>query len=282
MRIRYRAAERPSGLPPVRESVLDQPQHSPISRFLDRLLLRSALTPDEQRAILSLAGETQRVAARRDIVSPDEVVTSACLVARGLVARYDQMLDGRRQITSFYIPGDMCDLHSVVVPKASWSITAISAVTVVRVPHRQLRELCVRYPAIALAFWRDGTVDASVFAKWVGNLGRKNAKARIAHVMCEMGMRMEAAGLAEQTSYDLPATQEQLGDATGLTPVHVNRTLQEIRGDGLLSFRDGRVEIREWDALVDLAEFDSGYLLLEGPQHRIIPPNAVAESAAAE
>jgi len=264
------------------ESALDQPQNSPISRFLDRLLLRSALTPDEQRAILSLVGETQRVAARRDIVSPDEVVTSACLVVRGLVARYDQMLDGRRQITSFYIPGDMCDLHSVVAPKASWSITAISPATVVRVPHRQLRELCVRYPAIALAFWRDGTVDASVFAKWVGNLGRKNAKARIAHVMCEMGLRMEAAGLGERTSYDLPATQEQLGDATGLTPVHVNRTLQEIRGQGLLTFRDGRVEIRDWDALAHLAEFDPGYLLLEGPPHRIIPTDVVAEPAAAE
>jgi CRP-like cAMP-binding protein len=250
---------------------LDQPQHSPISRFLDRLLLRSALTPDEQRAILSLVGETQRVAARRDIVSPDEVVTSACLVARGLVARYDQMLDGRRQITSFYIPGDMCDLHSVVAPKASWSITAVSPATIIRISHNELRELCIRSPAIGLAFWRDGTADASVFAKWVGNLGRKNAKARIAHVMCEMGMRTEAAGLGTRTSFELRATQEQLGEATGLTPVHVNRTLQEIRGQGLLTFRNGQVEISDWDALTSLAEFCPDYLMLEGPPHRVMP-----------
>jgi len=259
---------------------LESPERSAVALFLKRLLLRSALSPDEQRAVLGLTGEQQRVATHMDIVSPGETVETACLVARGLVARYDQMLDGQRQITSFYIPGDMCDLHSVVVPKASWSITAVSSVHVVRVPHRQLRELCIRYPALAIAFWRDGTVDASVFAKWVGNLGRKNAKARIAHVMCEMGLRMEAAGLGTRTSFELPVTQEQLAEATGITAVHVNRTLQEIRGDGLLSFRGGRVEISDWDALARVAEFEPGYLMLEGPPQRLAPPAAASQAAA--
>ena len=261
---------------------MNQPPPSPIPLFLKRLLLRSALTPEEQAAVSALTGEIQRVAAHLDIVRPGETVESACLVARGLVARYDQMADGQRQITSFYIAGDMCDLHSVVAPKASWSITAISPVAIVRIPHRQLRDLCIRYPAIALAFWRDGTVDASIFAKWVGNLGRKDAKARIAHVMCEMGMRMEAAGLGTRTSYDLPLTQEQLGDATGLTPVHVNRTLQTIRGMGMLKFGSGRVEIPDWEALADLAEFDPVFLMLEGPPRREISLGAQRETAAAE
>jgi CRP-like cAMP-binding protein len=138
-----------------------------------------------------------------------------------------------------------------------------------RVPHEQLRELCLTYPAVAVAFWRDGTVDASVFAKWVGNLGRKNAKARIAHLFCEMAVRSESAGLGTRTSFELHATQEQLGDAAGLTPVHVNRTLQEIRGEGLLMFKNGRVDIVDWDTLVSVAEFDPGYLMLGGPPHRI-------------
>jgi len=253
------------------ESILQQPNDYAISLFLKRLLIRSALTGEEQRAILSLTGETQRFGTHFDIVLPGHTVEGACLVAKGLVARYDQMLDGQRQITSFYIPGDMCDLHSVVAPKASWSITAVSPVTIVRVPHRQLIDRCIHYPGIAIGFWRDGTADASVFAKWVGNLGRKNAKARIAHVMCEMGMRNEAAGLGERTSYELPTTQEQLGEATGMTTVHVNRSLQEIRREGLLNFRSGRVEIHDWDALTHIAEFDPSYLMLDGPPHRVAP-----------
>jgi CRP-like cAMP-binding protein len=260
---------------------LDQPP-SPISLFLKRLLLRSALTAEEQGAICSLTGREDRVGAHLDIVRPGEMVDSACLVAKGLVARYDQMADGRRQITSFYIAGDMCDLHSVVAPKASWSITAVSPSVIVRIRHERLRDLCIRYPAIAMAFWRDGTVDASIFAKWVGNLGRKDAKARIAHVMCEMGLRMEAAGLGTRTAYDLPMTQEQLGEATALTPVHVNRTLQIIRGMELLRFGSGRVEIPDWEALADLAEFDPGFLIMDGPPRRVIPLGAQRESAAAE
>jgi CRP-like cAMP-binding protein len=251
--------------------MVDHPSHSPIGAFLQRLLRRSQLTADEQRAVLRLTGTQYRYAAHRDIVAPGEEVESACLVARGLVARYDQMLDGRRQVTAFYVPGDMADLHSVVSPKARWSITAISPATIVRIPHHQLRDLCAKFPAISLAFWRDGTADASIFAKWVGNLGRKDAKQRIAHLFCELGMRMEAAGLGTRSSFQLAATQEQLGEATGLTAVHVNRTLQEIRAAGLLSFRHGSVEIADWPALASLGEFDPAFLLLDGPERRILP-----------
>ena len=164
----------------------------------------------------------------------------------------------------------MCDLHSVVVPKASWSITAISAATIKLIAHAQLQDLCTRYPAIAMAFWRDGTVDASVFGKWVGNLGRKNAKARIAHIMCEMGMRNEAAGLGTRIRFELPATQEQLADAAGLTSVHVNRTLQDLRREGLLRFDRGRVEVPDWDQLASVAEFDPAFLMLDSPPQRLV------------
>lgn len=258
-------------LPPEnRRAIMTQPPDSPMSLFLKRLLRRSALTPVEQRAILALRGSKHSYRAHVDIVMPGEHVESACLVARGLVGRYDQRLDGKRQVTSFYVAGDMCDLHSVVAPMASWSITAVSDASVIRVPHHQLRELCVRYPAIALAFWRDGTADASIFAKWVGNLGRRSAKERVAHLFCEMGLRSEAAGLGTRLSFDLPATQEQIGEATGLTAVHVNRTLQQIRGKNLLSFSKGVVEIPSWDALVATAEFDPAYLMLDGPPQRVV------------
>jgi CRP-like cAMP-binding protein len=244
---------------------------APLARFLHRLRLRSVLTVEEQEALLSLAGETETYRANEDIVSPGERVTHACLIVRGLAGRFDQMLDGERQVTSFYISGDMCDLHSVVAPRASWSITALGPVTALLVPHRQLRELCIRYPGVAVAFWRDGTADASIFAKWVGNLGRKNAKARIGHIFCEMGMRSEAASLGRRTDYELSLTQRQLADAAGLTPIHVNRVLREIRSEGLLRFDDKQVIIPDWRALTLVAEFDPAYLLLDGPPHRVFP-----------
>lgn len=269
-------------LPPVNWSIaLRSTDQSQLARFLHRLELRSALTSMERDAILGLGGQTHRFPARVDVVSPGEKVDTACLVADGLAARFDQMRDGERQLTSFYIPGDMCDLHSVVFPKAAWSITAISPLVVQRVPHGQLRDLCIQFPAIAIAFWRDGTVDTSIFAKWVGNLGRKNAKSRIAHIFCEMGVRTQAAELGSKTSYRLPVTQEQLGDATGLTSVHVNRTLQEIRGEGLLTFGAGQVEIHDWAMLAAVADFDPAYLMLAEPPQRIAPEVRGGERMAA-
>jgi CRP-like cAMP-binding protein len=249
---------------------MDHPTAQTLSLFLQRLLRRSDLTGEEQRAVLGLTGSSHRYRPHEDIVRPGERVESACLVAKGLVARYDQRLDGRRQITSFYIPGDMCDLHSVVAPKASWSITAVSEATVIRVSHRQLGKLCIDDAALGLAFWRDCTVDASIFAKWVGNIGRKSAKERITHLFCEMGLRMETAGLGTRHAFELRATQEQLGEATGLTAVHVNRTLQEIRAQGLLTFDRGHVEIGDWHAVASIAEFDSAYLMLDAPPKRIV------------
>jgi CRP-like cAMP-binding protein len=244
---------------------------TPLGRFLHRLRLRSVLTPEEQQAVLALDCDTRHYRANEDIVSPGEHVEHACLVSRGLAGRFDQMLDGERQVTSFYLSGDMCDLHSVVAPRASWSITALGPVTAMLVPHRQLREICIRYPGVAIAFWRDGTADGSIFAKWVGNLGRKNARARIGHLFCEMGVRSEAAGLGSRSEFELPVTQRQLADAAGLTPVHVNRTLTAMRNKGLLRFENGHVAIPDWEALALVAEFDPAYLLLEGPPHRVFP-----------
>jgi CRP-like cAMP-binding protein len=239
-----------------------------VGQFLRRLSLRSRLSAEEQQVILSLDGRTEKYRAHQDIVSPGELVDAACLVADGLVGRFDQMRDGQRQLTSFYIAGDMCDLHSVVAPRASWSITAISNATTIRVPHADLQEVARRYPTIAMAFWRDDTVDASILAKWVGNLGRKSSIARVAHLFCEMAMRSEAGGLGTRTSFEFHATQEQLADATGITTVHLNRTLQEIRRQNLLTFISGRVNVLDWDGLASVAEFDPSYLLFDAAAHR--------------
>ena len=141
----------------------------------------------------------------------------------------------------------------------------------------QLRELCVKYPSIALAFWRDGTVDASVFAKWVGNLAvrARRSASRTCSAKWDCGWKLPEWEAAQ--SFELPVTQSQLGEATGLTAVHVNRTLQEIRSKGLLSFSQGRVEIPDWGSVAAVAEFDPAYLMLGGPPQRIVSSDAGGE-----
>ena len=236
-----------------------------IDAFLRRLLLRSVLTEEEQAAIRALPGEERCYDERRDIVVPGQVVDQACLVAEGLVARFDQMRDGRRQITAFHLPGDMCDLHSVPVPATGWGVVPCSAATIVRIRHSDLRSLVDRYPAIGMAFWRDTTTDASVLAKALANLAR-DARTRLAHLFCEIGMRLEIAGAGKRTDYRFLATQEVMADAVGLTSIHVNRVLRTLRMEGAATVRNRRVEIHDWQRLVDIADFDPEYLLLDAPR----------------
>lgn len=241
--------------------------HSALAGFLTRLSLHSVLSDEEQQAVLTLAGQSVQVPAKRDLVIPAETVGHAILVAEGTLGRFDLMRNGARQITALHIPGDMCDLHSVVAPKTGWGITALSAATVLNVPHDGLARIAESHPNIAIAFWRDTVLDASVLAKWIGNMGRKNALARVAHLLCEMGVRMERVGLGQRQAYAFDLTQEQLGDVVGLTPVHVNRTLRALRDEGLVTIKGRMVEILDWDRLAVEAEFVTAFLLFDEKQH---------------
>jgi len=181
----------------------------------------------------------------------------------GLAGRFDQLANGHRQITALHIVGDMCDLHSVAVPHAGWGIEALSTTTTLRIQHAPLRELTIQFPAIAFAFWRDTVADASILSKWISALGRRGAKSRLAHLICEMGIRMEQAGLGSRTHFRLPATQAQLADVLGLTAVHLNRTVQALRRDGALFTEGSEVKVSDLDSLSEIAQFDPQYLLLE-------------------
>lgn len=244
---------------------MDHARETALALFLRRLLLRSPLSAEERRAIMKLPGRQLRFGPHREIIAPGVTVDYACLLAEGLLARFDEMLDGGRSFTAFHVPGDMADLHSVVLPRAGWGIATLGASTLFQVPHGEIDRLVRTYPAIAIAFWRDCSSDASIMAKWVANTGRKSARARIAHLFCEIGWRMSAAGLGTRTSFALPATQEQIGDAMGVTVVHVNRVLRELREAEVASFRLNRVEVHDLDTLIEIAEFDPGFLVMEEP-----------------
>jgi CRP-like cAMP-binding protein len=235
---------------------------SALGRFVSRLSSRSTLSTDERRAVLGLNGLVSEFRARVDIVVPGQHVDYACLIGQGVAARFDQMRNGQRQLTAFHIAGDMCDLHSVVAPTAAWGITSLTPTLVVQVPHVSLQRIIGKFPNLALAFWRDGTADASILAKWLGNLGRQDSRARLAHLLCELGLRMELAGIGRRMAFHLAVTQEQMADALGLTPVHINRTLQRLRAEGLITAQGQQIEILDWGRLTAAAEFDPAYLLL--------------------
>ena len=240
-----------------------------LQRFLDRLTRRSVLTQQEQQSILNLPGYAEQVRSNRDFVRLGERVDHACLIVAGIVGRFEQNREGDRQITALHLPGDMADLHSVVQPEATSALQALSTATIVRISHLALREAAATFPAIAEALWRDCMVDAGILAEWVVNVGRRDAKTRIAHVLCETAVRLGAAPARGEITFPFPVTQSQLAHATGLTSVHVNRTLQSLRADGLADVRQN-TRIYDWDALVAAGDFDRAYLQMDvRPQKRL-------------
>lgn len=249
---------------------------STLQPFLDRLTSRSALTDEEQQAVLDLPGQALQVQRNRDFVRLWEQVDHACLVVAGMVGRFEQDEQGIRQITALHVPGDMCDLHSVVQPFTSSALQALSTSTIFRVPHTSIRAAAGRYPALAAALWRDCMVDASILSEWVMNVGRRDAKTRVAHLICEMATRLGVIKDEDDVMFDFAVSQMQLADATALTAVHVNRTLQSLRADGLVEWRASVVQLPRWKALVALAGFDPAYLHLEReprPPLQLAPAN---------
>lgn len=240
-----------------------------IQQFLDRLTKRSSLTVEEREAVLALPGYAVQVQSNRDFVSLGDQLDHSCLIVAGYVGRFDQNAAGVRQITAVHLPGDMADLHSVVQPEATSALQALSTATILRIPHDAVRSTAAAFPAIAEALWRDCMVDSAVLAQWVVNIGRRDAKSRIAHLICEIATRLGVVSAKGEIMFPFAVTQSQLADATGLTPVHVNRTLQVMRKEGLVEIRRN-ARIFDWNALMETGDFDSDYLQVNvKPQRRL-------------
>lgn len=237
-------------------------------------MLRSPLAIADQQAILDLPATRLRLENHRDAVTPGRRVDHSLLVSAGWAARFDQLANGCREIVASYIPGDMCDLHSVVAPLPGWGIQALGTTEFFQIPHSALRRLVDTSPAIAMAFWRDTTADASILAKWVCNRGRRQSLGRLAHLLCELSLRVEQASLGSRTHFELLVTQSQLADMLGVTPVHTNRVMQMLRQSGIISTLGVMITIHDWGTLARMGEFDPGYLLLGNHNAR---PDAVAD-----
>jgi CRP-like cAMP-binding protein len=210
------------------------------------------------------------VSANHDFVRLDEMVDHCCVIVEGVAGRFGQNAQGARQITAFHIAGDMPNLHSLVQPRATSALQALTTTTILKIPHRVLRVVAARYPAVAEAFWRDCMVDAAILSQWVVNVGRRDAKTRIAHLLCETAVRFGANGRSDAAGFEFPVTQVHLADATGLTSVHVNRTLKALKSDGAVDVATRMVRILNWDLLARLGDFDPDYLQTDiRPEERI-------------
>lgn len=230
--------------------------------WLRRLERRSVLSDADRATILSFPGEIRNYASSRDIARLGETMDHSCLVAAGMVARFGQTMDGHRQFTAVYIPGDMADLHSAVVPMVSAPLQSMLAATIYRIPHESIHAAAEQSPTLARAFWRDCVIDAQIAAEWMLSIGRHPAMTKVAHLICELACRYESVGLAHH-EFRLPLTQGQIGDALGLTGVHVNRMLRALHRQGLLQTENQVLKILDWPALAAIGEFRPAYLHLK-------------------
>jgi CRP-like cAMP-binding protein len=246
---------------------MSRSENASLQLFVGRLALRSVLTEVEKQAILGLPTHEHRITAKTDFVRVSEEVAFGCFIASGLVARFGQTLAGARQITAFHIAGDMADLHAAVRPIGVGGLTALCDTTILRIPHDAIRATAARHPAIAEALWRDCMVDAAILMQWVMNVGHRNAQTRLAHILCEMAIRM-SGDRDVLLDYRFPITQEQLGEASGMTSVHVNRTLMTLRAHGLVTLKGGHVRIHDWAALAEVGQFDPTYLVADTKPER--------------
>jgi CRP-like cAMP-binding protein len=235
------------------------PDFNPLIRKLESIF---PLSDAERQALQNLPMQVMVIKENQDIVREGDRPSRSCLLLSGFACVYKITAQGKRQIVAFGITGDIPDLHSLHLEVLDTSIGTISPCRVGFITHDALRDLCTRYPRIAAAFWRETLIDAAVFREWVTNVGRREGSSRMAHVLCELLVRLRAVGLVEDHTCDLPITQGEFADALGFTTVHVNRVLKQLRADGLIVTEGTRLTIPDWDRLKEVGEFDPTYLHL--------------------
>jgi CRP-like cAMP-binding protein len=237
--------------------------HSPhLTPLVQKLRHLFPLTAEETRILESTCSRTQRLESQTDTVCEGDRPSNCNLLLEGIVCRYVILEDGRRQIMSFHTPGDIFDAHSFLLDEMDHSIRTLTPCTVALIPHTAMVEITERHPRIARAIWKDTLVDAAIFRQWIANIGRRSAYQRLAHLICEIFIKHDIVGLSDGLSIAWPFTQMDLGDAAGLSVVHVNRTLQELRAKGLIATTRDRLTIGDWDALVRAGAFNARYLQL--------------------
>lgn len=242
---------------------------SVVSPLVHKLATIAPLTDEDRAELHALVDKSREMAAKRTIIREGDRPEQVHLIVDGWACRYKLLANGARQITAFLIPGDFCDLHVGVLREMDHSIATVITGRVAFVERRRMEALTQR-PTLLRAFWWSTLVDEAMLRAWIVNTGRRDAQEAIGHLLCELYVRMRNVGLTTDHSYDLPLTQEEIADALGLTPVHVNRVLQRMRAQDLISLRQGVLTIRDYRRLEQASGFSPNYLHIE-PRAAIDP-----------
>lgn len=234
-----------------------------IEKHLMRTRARHILSEEEEAAIRALVREVREFPARTTFVHAGERVHHSTMLLDGLMCRYKDLESGQRQIAELHVPGDFADLHSFSLKRLDHNVMTLTPCRVAQVPHDRLTSLTHTHPRLARIYWFSTNLDAAIHREWVLSLGRRDAIARLAHLFCELQARLALVGMANEAGYRLKLTQSDLAECLGLTPVHINRSLRQLREAGLMTFRSSRVELHDLNGLKKQAEFDPAFLYLD-------------------
>lgn len=224
---------------------------------------RARLEESDRQALLGLPYGMRMVEAGKYLVREGSPLQESNLIVSGYAFRQKLTIAGDRQIVSIHLPGDFVDIEGSLLTVADHNIQTLTRCEIASIPSSAILTLIDAHPRIGRAMWIDTLIDGSIFREWVTNVGRRDARHRIAHLLCEFAKRLELAGLGDTKGYEFPMTQEQLADATGLTPVHVNRSLKALEAEGLIAREKRLVRIPDWERLRDVAGFNELYLHLD-------------------
>lgn len=234
-----------------------------IDKLLIKLRARDEISAEEERALRDAASPVQTLPASHTFITAGHEVNASTLLIEGFLCRYKDLSDGQRQITELHVAGDFADLHSFTLKRLDHNIMTLTPCKIVQMPHEKLTGITEQHPHLARVLWFLTNLDAAIHREWEVSLGRRSALERTAHLFCELQVRLALAGMPSEREYAFPVTQIILSECLGLTPVHVNRVLKELRERELVEFRSGKVTILDSAGLRQVAEFDPAYLYLE-------------------
>lgn len=234
-----------------------------IERHLMKVRARNDIKAEEEAALRGLVAEVREFPSDARLVRAEEELDVSMLLLDGFACRYKDLRNGERQITELHVAGDFLDLHSFTLKRLDHDVMTLTPCRIGIVPHERLEKITEDFPHLTRIYWFSTNLDAAIHREWELSLGRRSALARTAHLFCELYVRLGIVGLSEDLSYALPLTQTDLSECLGLTSVHINRMLKELRDKELVTFRAGMVEIHDWEGLQRVAEFNPSYLYLE-------------------
>ncbi|ATY30774.1 Crp/Fnr family transcriptional regulator [Sphingomonas psychrotolerans] len=234
-----------------------------IDKHLMKLRARDDISAEEEQALYDALGEVLHYPADHTFITAGKELDRSTLLLEGILCRYKDLSDGERQITELHVAGDFADLHSFTLKHLDHNVMTLTPAKIVQVPHERLKRITEQHPHLARVLWFSTNLDAAIHREWEVSLGRRSALQRAAHLFCELQVRLGIVGLATEHEFALPLTQVDLAECLGLTSVHVNRVLKELRERKLVEFRSSRVAIADLAGLRRVAEFDPAFLYLD-------------------